>query len=195
MKIIKIKNKITGEEKDIQIPDGFEYDETITCDKYFKYYDGSYEIHGYYIAQGRVSKLNEFTLNTSSNKDVFTTKELAESAIALAQLSQIIEHDTKLSNLHVDKEDVLNINFLKVLRKHHSIHHVVTVEYNYDKKCIDCISIELETYTPFDSIIINDLFLRHNNYLIFLTVVNSEIEIIKDFIKDNENLIRKYLMV
>ena len=47
MKIIKLKNETTGEEKEIKIPDGFDYDKIITRNKSFKDYDGSYEMCGF----------------------------------------------------------------------------------------------------------------------------------------------------
>lgn len=149
----------------------------------------------FFINDGLITELNGNVNNYEFNKDAFITKELAESALALAQLSQIIQHDAELSNLHVDKKDVLDANSFKDLKEQYYNYYVVTVEYNYDKKGIDYSCIKLGTYVPFDSITINDLFLHPNNYLIFMASVDSEIEIIKKFIKENEELIRKYLMV
>lgn len=191
MKTIIVKNKITGEEKEIQIPDGFEYYETITCDKYFKDYDGSYEIRGFYIGQGTANKLHDYTINTPFNRDVFVTKELAESAIALAQLSQIIEHNSYLKSLLINKSQIFsNIDNID------NISDIVVITYYYFDGTISY--SYLDNYDTLHKLVKKMKaidYVLNNNYLVFKINDKRDCDKIRDFIKDNEDLIKKYLMV
>lgn len=186
MKVIRLKNETTGEEKDIQIPDGFEYDKIITHNKGFRDCDGSYEIHGFYLAQGNANELDEYTCNYACNKDIFVTKELAESALALAQLSQIIEHNGYLKSLLINKSKIYEYNEKDI---------VIITYYHLD----DCITYSyLNNYETLHKAIkqMNVItYILNSNYLVFRINNNCDCDKIKDFIKENEDLIRKYLMV
>lgn len=93
----------------IEVPEGYEIDKEnsslaegkIVFKKKkspFHAYDGSYPIEGYYITPDSVIRSYPSWENNYDNRNVFTTEKLAKKALAMAQLSQIIEHDEVLKN-------------------------------------------------------------------------------------------------
>lgn len=69
--------------------------------------DEDKEITGYYIDNGNVVKFNgtgEPLCNTKNNYDVFATEKYAKSALAMARISQIMEHDERFGGVVTDEE-------------------------------------------------------------------------------------------
>lgn len=158
----------------------------ITPNVDFKDYSGSYEMCGFYISESEIKEIQHIS-NHCLNKDVFATKELAESALALAQLSQIIEHDGYLKSLLLDKSQITDYKSVKdvVIVLYYYLGDEITYSY-------------LDNYETFNKAIkemnvIN--YILNSNYLVFKLNNPSDGNKIKEFVKDNEELIRKYLMV
>lgn len=102
-----------GKQVKITPPTGFEIDKensTFECIKFkpkkspkFSDYDGSYIINGFYI--GPSSNINAFRgINVSTNKNVFATEQQAKSALAMAQIGQIMANDVRFGGAITNQE-------------------------------------------------------------------------------------------
>lgn len=114
-RILYVKDDM-GEEKEIRIelPEGYMIDKensTLECIKLkqinksrFSDYDGTYRIEeGWGIADDCVLRCIP-RKNDRFAKDVFATEKLAKSALAMAQISQIITHDKRFGGMITDEE-------------------------------------------------------------------------------------------
>lgn len=97
----------------INIPEGYEIDQensTFECIKFkpvkkpkFSDYDGSYINNGYVInMDSRVIKFNR--PNYQCKKNIFATEKQAKSALAMAQISQIMANDVRFGGAITDEE-------------------------------------------------------------------------------------------
>ena len=96
----------------INIPEGYEIDKensTFECIKFkpvkkskFSDYDCTYPISGYYVYDGTTCHLPGAP-NGTCHKDVFATEKYAKSALAMAQISQIIANDGRFGGV-IDNE-------------------------------------------------------------------------------------------
>lgn len=100
----------------INVPEGYEIDKensTFECIKLkpiqsrFSDYDGTKKIFGFCITIGssisEVEKIGEFR-NYKSVKRVFATEKQAKSALAMAQISQIMTNDDRFGGAITDEE-------------------------------------------------------------------------------------------
>lgn len=109
--------KIQGNQLTITIPDGMIIDEensTFECIKFkpinkskFSDYDGTRKIAGFFI--DRNSAINEMKddynyWNFESTKGCFATEKQAKSALAMAQISQIMTNDERFGGVFTDEE-------------------------------------------------------------------------------------------
>lgn len=100
------------ETKEIKItpPEGFEIDQehsTFDCIKFKpvakKWRDGTNTIAGYYVSD--LSKIVKVVCgNNSYNHNVFATEKQAKSALAMAQISQIMANDERFGGVVTDEE-------------------------------------------------------------------------------------------
>jgi len=99
-----------NQEIHIEVPAGYEIDRensTFECIKLkpvkkskFSDYDGTYEMMGYYLNNDKVDPLP--THNRVTSKDVFATEKYAKSALAMAQISQIMANDERFGGAITD---------------------------------------------------------------------------------------------
>jgi hypothetical protein len=116
--LVKEENMETKEIK-ISVHDGYEIDKeksTFECIKFkpikskFSNYDGKYRINGYYISDCSSSimpyniHMTAECYNCKSNKNIFATEKQAKSALAMAQISQIIANDERFGGVITDEE-------------------------------------------------------------------------------------------
>ena len=99
----------------ISVPEGCEIDEqnsNFECIKFKKKESTSWRsnegdvyepMSGYWIDQNAVIKLTRCS-HITTNRNVFVNKKLAESALAMAQISQILEHDERFGGIITDEE-------------------------------------------------------------------------------------------
>ena len=105
----------------VRVPEGYEIDEansTFKCIKLrkkqgsrrFSDYDGSFEIYGYCL-DGDEAKCLVYDddspnvhKNHGTNKDVFATERDCMSALAMAQISQIMRNDERFGGVVTDEE-------------------------------------------------------------------------------------------
>lgn len=111
---IDMETKETKEPKEVRIsiPKGYEIDtnnSTFNCIKFkkiSKWRDNKLaKISGYYIDVLN-SDITEITgaFNDKYNSNIFATKKLAKSALAMARISQIIANDERFGGVITDKE-------------------------------------------------------------------------------------------
>lgn len=106
-------------EKEVKIvpPEGYEIDKdnsTLECIKFkpiqkpkFSDYDGSYPMEGYYMLPSTEPPLvqkNIFCTNTKDKRHLFATSKQAKSALAMAQISQIMKYDERFGGVITDEE-------------------------------------------------------------------------------------------
>lgn len=116
--IIKVKemSKKVKEKKEkvlnVVAPDGYEIDrESSTLerivfrkiDSKFSDYDGRYPIKGWFLSANRVEYYSSSS-NADTDKDVFATEKIAKSALAMAQISQIMANDERFGGVVTDDE-------------------------------------------------------------------------------------------
>ena len=114
-----LKFKMETKEIKINVPDGYEVDKensTFECIKFkpikskFSDYDGKYRVNGYYISDCSSSimpynvHMTAECYNCKSNKNIFATEKQAKSALAMAQISQIMANDERFGGIVTDEE-------------------------------------------------------------------------------------------
>ena len=119
-------------EKEIKItpPEGFEIDKensTFKCIKFKpiakRWRDSKPTVDGYYLAGGCVYSSDNDTLRWSVHGDVFATKKQAKSALAMAQISQIMANDERFGGMVTDKEWYDNtVEKYVIIRKYNKIY-------------------------------------------------------------------------
>lgn len=94
----------------IDVPEGYEIDtenSTFACIKFKpktgKWRNGQHMITGYWIANDSLIK-DAYCSNTNKNINVFATEKQAKSALAMAQISQIIANDERFGGPITDEE-------------------------------------------------------------------------------------------
>ena len=154
-------------EKEIKIipPDGYEVDKensTFDCIKFKlisskRWRDGNPDVSGWCINNHYIS--GEFTnLIWKDNLDVFVTEKLAKSALAMAQISQIMANDERFGGVVTDEEWKDDTLKYVLVRKNEEI------------------STEARLYTY--------------TFLAFHTEEQRDL-----FLKENEDLVKDYLMI
>lgn len=100
----------------ISIPDGYEIDsdkstfENIVFkkkqEKRWRDDEGnpSQKIEGYYVDHWESNIVYRSCLHTEKNRNLFATEKQAKSALAMAQISQIMEHDPRFGGPITDEE-------------------------------------------------------------------------------------------
>lgn len=107
-------------ERELRItpPEGYEIDReasTFDCIKFKKVedkpweYDGNTKIKGYFITSNSTiaatpTSIIAKSFNTEDNKNIFATLQQAKSALAMAQISQIMVHDSRYGGPVTDEE-------------------------------------------------------------------------------------------
>lgn len=97
----------------IDVPEGYEIDKensTFECIKFkpifqskYSDYDGSFEIKGFIINNGYKTEAYK-ARNFFHNKDIFATEKQAKSALAMAQITQIMINDKRFGGVITDNE-------------------------------------------------------------------------------------------
>ena len=97
----------------IDVPEGYEIDKensTFECIKFkpifqskYSDYDGSFEIKGFIINNGYKTEAYK-ARNFLHNKDIFATEKQAKSALAMAQITQIMANDERFGGVVTDEE-------------------------------------------------------------------------------------------
>lgn len=163
----------------INVPDGYEIDKensTFECIKFKpivkRWRDDEYaEINGFFIHSGdsEVKKAKK-TRNVCNCKCIFATEKQAKSALAMAQISQIVANDKRFGGIvtELEKGDQLAKRFYTIKRGRASNAN--------DSKLIFYFE-EVNAYED------------HH----FLTFHTKEQAIL--FIKENEDLVKDYLMI
>ena len=149
----------------ISVPEGYEIDEensTFECIKFKPIvkkwrYDISANVKGYYIDTDSDIKCYSGK-NVKSNNLLFATEKQAKSALAMAQISQIMANDERFGGVVTDKE----------------------WKNNDTKYCLQKSQNRIE----------RDLWANHYHFLAFHTHEQREL-----FLKENEDLVRDYLMI
>lgn len=150
-------------EKEVKIvpPEGYEIDRensTFECIKFKlivkRWRDKNNNmISGYYLKGGDVHSLNGYLNNWHDNHHVFVTKKQAKSALAMAQISQIMVNDKRFGGIITDEE--WNNMTIKYCIMRHFNHRIAVgnaqVEYYF-----------LAFHTPEQ----RNLFLRENKDLV-----------------------------
>lgn len=98
------------ETKELKIipPEGFEIDKensTFKCIKFKpikRWRDTDFLVEGYYIISSDIYQIRDSTW--SYNKNAFATKKQAKSALAMAQISQIMANDKRFGGVVTDEE-------------------------------------------------------------------------------------------
>lgn len=98
------------ETKELKItpPEGFEIDKensTFECIKFKpikRWRDTDFLVEGYYIISSDIYQIRDSTW--SYNKNAFATKKQAKSALAMAQISQIMANDERFGGVVTDEE-------------------------------------------------------------------------------------------
>lgn len=100
--------------KEIKIvpPEGYEIDKensTFECIKFKvksikRWRDENQIVHGYYLECGRVSHFSIDRFWEDGNLDIFATEKQAKSALAMAQISQIMANDKRFGGVITDAE-------------------------------------------------------------------------------------------
>ena len=107
------KNNIMEKEIKITPPEGYEIDKensTFECIKFKpivkRWRDNKYkEVEGYFITPNSVIiKHDYFFSNTPDNHNIFATEKQAKSALAMAQISQIMANDARFGGPVTDEE-------------------------------------------------------------------------------------------
>ena len=101
-------------ELNIVAPQGYEIDKensTFECIKFKKIEQKKWrdntnaKINGYYIGLNcNILQTKDEYYNTESNHNIFATKKQAESALAMARISQIMANDERFGGVITDKE-------------------------------------------------------------------------------------------
>lgn len=171
----------------IEIPEGYEIDkkkssfEKIVFRKKssFNAYDGRYPISGYYIDDHSNIRENPISsTNCSYNKNIFTTEKLAKKALAMAQLSQIIEFNQVLRRYQAIDVEIKNPPSM-----YQAIYYTKEKSFSIEEfeVCRDTIFVDfcLVTFK-----IPSDILLK-----------NKLKEEILNFIDENEQLLKDYFMI
>lgn len=100
----------------INCPEGYTIDEensTFECIKFkpiekpkFSDYDSSFKINGFYIDEtfSTIEPICDDAYNNGDTKNVFATEKQAKSALAMAQISQIMANDERFGGAITEKE-------------------------------------------------------------------------------------------
>ena len=107
-----IFDNMETKEVKIEIPEGYEIDKensTFECIKFKPIikrwrYDKSANIEGYYIDTDSDIRYYNCGKNIDTNRTLFATKKQAESALAMAQISQIMANDKRFGGVVTDEE-------------------------------------------------------------------------------------------
>lgn len=154
-------------EKELKIipPEGYEIDKensTFDCIKFKpvakKWRDDTNTIAGYYVSD--LSKIIKIVCgNNSYNHNVFATEKQAKSALAMAQISQIMANDKRFGS-SITNEEWKNLD----IRKYCIIRFADKLGY--------------------------DLYVTTYHFLAFHTEEQCNL-----FLKENEDLVKDYLMI
>ena len=96
----------------VEVPEGYAIDEensTFECIKFkpiqskFSNYDGTFKINGFYINKDSRIVDGEYH-NYNSTRNMFATEKQAKSALAMAQISQIMANDERFGGVITDEE-------------------------------------------------------------------------------------------
>ena len=149
--------------KEIKItpPEGFEIDKensTFECIKFKpivkRWRDTNPEVEGYYIQGNTIIGLRPKTVNWDcDDHDVFATEKQAKSALAMAQISQIMANDERFGGVVTDEEWNCNISLKYVIERYGDI---------INKNCYQNIYNFLSFHTQEQ----RDLFLEENEDLV-----------------------------
>ncbi len=125
MELVKVKvdaSNTDNSEICVRVPEGYEIDEANSTFKSIKLrkkqgslrfsdYDGSFEIYGYCLDGDATRDLvddDDYSpkvyMNHRTNKEVFATKRDCMSALAMAQISQIMRNDERFGGVVTDEE-------------------------------------------------------------------------------------------
>ena len=118
------------ENKELKVvpPEGYEIDtenSTLECIKFKKKHNNRWRdntdaiISGYCIISGLVHLISE-TYNIPFSHDVFATEKQAKSALAMAQISQIMANDERFGGPVTDEEWKISMEVKWVIRKFNS---------------------------------------------------------------------------
>ena len=150
----------------IDIPEGYEIDKensTFECIRFKKkperWVDGIKNIQGFWITtKSQIS--TAYCIKNDENRNVFATVKQAKSALAIAQISQIIKNDERFGGPVADEEWCrFNLDKYIIYRRGGNIHTCDTTDDEY--------------------------------YLLaFHTKEQRDL-----FLKENENLVKDYLMI
>lgn len=110
----------------INIPEGYEIDKeksTFECIKFKKKETIPWRetegqdifIKGYYLHRGETCI--SCTMRTKENRDIFATEKQAKSALAMAQISQIMANDERFGGIVTDEEWLVNDYWKAVIRR------------------------------------------------------------------------------
>ena len=147
-------------EKEIKItpPEGYEIDKensTFECIKFKpiakRWRDSKPTVDGYYLAGGCVYS-SDNPLRWPIHGDVFATKKQAKSALAMAQISQIMANDDRFGGMVTDKEWEQNGYYCVIFRRGSSIAKGV--------------NIGTYRFLAFHTVNQRDLFLEENEDLV-----------------------------
>lgn len=147
-------------EQKISVPQGYEIDKensTFECIKFKKIeqkkwrYDESKTIKGYALTT--TSLIRPFTCaNVPVNYNIFATEKQAKSALAMAQISQIMANDERFGGVVTDEEYNQDVDKYCIFRSQGRI----------VKGCFNYYNVFLAFHTPLQ----RDLFLQENEDLV-----------------------------
>ncbi len=139
MSLVHIKIKIMNKEISVYIPEGYEIDKensTFECIKFKpiikkKWRDSNPEVRGFYLG-GNTIYIYPLGDWQDGNLNVFDTDKQAKSALAMAQISQIMANDERFGGVVTDKEWEQNVYYRVIFRHGNSIAKGVnTGTYNF----------------------------------------------------------------
>lgn len=154
--------EIQGNELRIICPPGMEIDKensTFECIKFKsvikRWRDTNPKVKGYYILGNMIKSLNLIYSGTldNDNHDVFATEKQAKSALAMAQISQIMANDERFGGIVTDKEWDCNVSFKYVIER-------------CGNKIIKNIYYNIYHFLAFHTNKQRDLFLKENEDLV-----------------------------
>ncbi len=137
-----MKNKMETKELKINIPEGFEIDKessTFECIKFKpivkRWRDSHSKVAGYFLSGNHIRPLsNDYHEEWNcGNHDVFATEKQAKSALAMAQISQIMANDERFGGVVTDEEwEDTNISKFVITRLRNTMNKVAYATSTYE---------------------------------------------------------------
>ena len=119
-----------NKEISVYIPEGYEIDKensTFECIKFKpivkKWRNNHSKVTGYFLSGNRIRRIPDYFHEKweNGNHDVFATEKQAKSALAMAQISQIMANDERFGGTITDKEWEQNCYYRVIFRHRNSI--------------------------------------------------------------------------